>query len=182
MTPRNLKRGAGSAERSENQRGAGLARVHTILDRLAPDELAVLAPLLPAWLIRQRRYAARDAAIVAALAHFSGERCVAAKRLAWALAGYQLSNWRAERHQARLPEGAAGRHRALHAILRACGGKTLGWRRIADIVAHSLQQEPPAAATGPCYAGADEEPVATPGRPCGPDPDPGESGLWRAAR
>jgi hypothetical protein len=64
----------------------------------------------------------------------SGLPTVAAKDLASALVAYAASNWRSEQRVAVLPDGASGRHRALHRVLRADKGAPLGWRRIAEIL------------------------------------------------
>jgi hypothetical protein len=85
---------------------AELAQCERILAGLAPEDRAFLEPrVLPQWLVRRRRLAARNGAIVAARMVFSQPReTVAAKELARALAGYRLSNWRGEAAIAALPE------------------------------------------------------------------------------
>jgi hypothetical protein len=113
---------------------AELAQCEGILAGLAPEDRAFLEPrVLPRWLVRRRRLAARNGAIVAARMVFSQPReTVAAKELVRALAGYRLSNWRGEAAIAALPE-VSGRHPVLHTVLRLNGGRGLGWRRIAEI-------------------------------------------------
>jgi hypothetical protein len=114
---------------------AELARLEAILARLAPDDRAVVGPLvLPGWLLRRRRLAERNGLIREARRRFFADRrvTVAAKQLAAALGGYALTGWRWEK-QVGLPEQASARHRALYAILIANGGSVLSWRRIAEI-------------------------------------------------
>lgn len=113
------------------------------MERLPPDDRAFFEPLvLPAWLLRRRRLAARDAAIRAARAgYFTDPRVtLAAKQLATALRAYAASNWRREQHLASLPDAVSGRHRAQHMVLRANNGKPLGWRRICEILGTRSQR------------------------------------------
>jgi hypothetical protein len=102
------------------------------------------------WLVerfepRQCRIKRRDALTRAALQeHFPDKLTLSAKALDRALSAYALSNWPLEQHLSVLPDGASPRHCALHAILRANGGKPLGWRQITNICAvakkgHQLQ-------------------------------------------
>ena len=115
---------------------ADVARLDAILARLAPADRAFLeAVTLPRWLLRRRRRAERDAAVIDARQRFFPDRhvTVAARRLATALGAYSLSGWRWEQ-KAGLPAGASERHRALYRILAANGGAALGWRRIVDIL------------------------------------------------
>ncbi len=110
-----------------------------VLDRLSPDDRAILEPVtLPRWLRRRRRLAERDAGVIDARERFFPDRhvTVAARRLARALRGYRDGNWRWERYTG-VPAVASERHRALHRILVANGGVALGWRRIADIVCNN---------------------------------------------
>jgi hypothetical protein len=103
---------------------------------MAPDHRAVFAPLvLPKSVLRRNRLARRDEAIRAVRRrHFTDHRITyAAQRLASALGAYATSGGRTEKHVDALPESASGRHRALHGILRANNGASLGWRRIVDI-------------------------------------------------
>jgi hypothetical protein len=57
----------------------------------------------------------------------------AAEKAANALGGYATSGWRWEKHRG-LPAGACERHAAQYRILVANGGRTLGARRIIDIL------------------------------------------------
>jgi hypothetical protein len=54
-----------------------------------------------------------------------------------ALRAYAASNWRNERHLAILSDAVSDRHRALHRVLQANNGRSLSWRRIAEILAPS---------------------------------------------
>jgi hypothetical protein len=128
-----------SAEIGWSRRGVcnDSERLGRILAQLedADDRAWVIAQLEPAWLSRRRRLEARDAAIRAARQFFPDERVTcAAKALARALTAYRASNWHAEKDSAALPATASGRHRALHGILRANGGASIGWRRIVDVM------------------------------------------------
>jgi hypothetical protein len=67
---------------------------------------------------------------------------LSAKALALALAAYATSTWQAEQRLPVLPDSASPRHCALHAILRANGGKALGWRQITNICAVAKKSPP----------------------------------------
>jgi hypothetical protein len=115
---------------------ADAARLACILAGLAPADRGFLEALvLPRWVRRRRRLAARDALIWDACERFFPDRhvTVAARRLAVAIGGYRASNWRWEQSTG-VPAGASERHQAMHRILAANGGRTLGWRRIVDIL------------------------------------------------
>jgi hypothetical protein len=122
---------------------ADQARIARILVRYGddPDVRWLVESLEP----RQCRIKRRDALTRAALQeHFPDKLTCAAKDLTRALVAYALSNWPAEQHLPVLPDSASPRHCALHAILRANGGKPLGWRQITNICAvakkgHQLQ-------------------------------------------
>jgi hypothetical protein len=122
---------------------AELARLSAIAAALPPADAVLLRQLIESTEPRQCRIARRDAAIRAALAeHFPGKRCQAAKALPSAWAAYAASGWRVERNSA-LPELAAPRHAALHAITRLNDGKAMAWRHIVTIADYPqpLQRE-----------------------------------------
>jgi hypothetical protein len=75
--------------------------------------------------------------------HFPDKLTLSAKALDRALSAYWLSNWPAEQHLPTLPDSASPRHCALHAILRANGGKALGWRQIVNIAGGIAKKSPP---------------------------------------
>jgi hypothetical protein len=110
------------------------ARIARILVRYGDDpEVRWLVEQLEP---RQYRIKRRDALTRAAVQeHFPDKLTLSAKALARALAAYALSNWPVEQHLPALPDSASPRHCVLHAILRANGGKPLGWRQITNICA-----------------------------------------------
>jgi hypothetical protein len=112
-----------------------LARVEAILARMAPADQAVFAPLvLPKSVLSRRRRVLRDERIRAARRYFPDSRITyAARGLERALLGHALSNWRWEKDVDALPDSASGYHQALHGILRANNGKSLGERRLVDV-------------------------------------------------
>jgi hypothetical protein len=115
-----------------------LARVEAILAQMAPEDRALIEPrVLPKSVLRRRRLALRNRLIRDARRQFFGDLLptLAARAMATALAAYAAAAWRWEKHLAVLPEAVAGRHRALYGIMRAHNGASLGWRRIAEILA-----------------------------------------------
>jgi hypothetical protein len=120
--------------RPQSSPTADQARLARILARYGndPDITWLIQLLEPRW----ARIARRDALTRAALQeHFPDKLTLSAKALARALAAYATSTWQAEQHLPALPDSASPRHCALHAILRANGGKPLGWRQITSICA-----------------------------------------------
>ena len=115
-----------------------LAALEAVLDRMTPADRELVAPrVLPAWRRREHRFAARDALLRDARRRlFPGPRTVAARRLSRALGAYAIAGWRWERERG-LPADANERHSANFAILKANGGRPLGWRRIADILCNN---------------------------------------------
>jgi hypothetical protein len=117
---------------------AELARLAAIAAALPPADAALLRQLIESTEPRQTRVRRRDEAIRATVAeHFPGRPCQAAKALASAWAAYAASGWRSERNLAALPESAAPRHAALHAITRLNDGRAMAWRNIVTIVANN---------------------------------------------
>lgn len=116
------------------------ARIARILARYGSDpDVQWLVELLEP---RQCRIKRRDALTRATLReHFPDKLTLSAKALGRALSAYWLSNWSAEQHLLTLPD-ASPRHCALHAILRANGGKALGWRQIVNIVGGIAKKGP----------------------------------------
>jgi hypothetical protein len=116
-------------------------RIARILTRYGgdPDVTWLVEQLEP----RQCRIKRRDALTCAALQeHFPDKLTLSAKALGRALSAYRLSNWPAEQHLPTLPDSASPRHCALHAILRANGGKALGWRQIVNIAGGIAKKGP----------------------------------------
>jgi hypothetical protein len=104
-----------------------------------PDIVWLVEQLEP----RQCRVKRRDALTRAALQeHFPDKPTCSARALGRALSAYASSNWPAEQHLPALPDSASPRHCALHAILRANGGKPLGWRQIVNIAGGIAKKEP----------------------------------------
>jgi hypothetical protein len=116
-------------------------RIARILARYGADpDIVWLVELLEP---RQCRIKRRDALTRAALQeHFADKPTLSAKALGRALAAYALSNWPVEQHLPALPDSASPRHCALHAILRANGGKALGWRQIVNIAGGIAKKSP----------------------------------------
>jgi hypothetical protein len=111
--------------------------VARILAQLELDDRAWLQERLePPWRRRRRRLEERDRLISAVIREFFPELLptVAARRLGSALTASAASNWRSEQHLVTLADSASERHRALHRIFQANGGKPLAWRRIAEII------------------------------------------------
>jgi hypothetical protein len=123
---------------------ARLDAVCELLDRLAPADHELIAPLLPPWVRRASRMAQRDAEILALIGTHYLPDCSSGRGAAAACARdlrrYRASGWRFE--QRKTPGGDA-RRAAWHRILSlnagqsgrsrsnqgADGGFTPSWRR-----------------------------------------------------
>lgn len=98
------------------------------------DVLLLSAELEPAWIRRQRRLNARDAAIRKALAGFSEMGTTsAAREVETRLRRYlATAAWASDQHE---PCPANPAHELLHRIALANEGGALGWRQIMRVAA-----------------------------------------------
>ena len=106
-------------------------RVARIIEALCPDDVTHLIDTpgaLPAW----ARKAWRDDIVRAGRAHFSARSQTAvAEAMAAEIAKYLASPlWEGDRQLVALGADASVRRRALHSMLKANGGESLGYRRL----------------------------------------------------